>query len=48
MGENNLDGTRLQIKNRKGNVISVNRFPLMSRLGQTYVVDNVSRAIDYR
>jgi hypothetical protein len=48
MGEKNEDGTPLQVKNRKGNLVTVNRFQLMSRLGQTYLVDNVSRAIDYR
>jgi hypothetical protein len=48
MGEKNQDGTPLQVRNKKGKLISVNRFQLMSRLGQTYLVDNVSRAIDYR
>jgi len=48
MGEKRLDGTILQVKNRKGKVIAVNRFQLIIRLGQTYLVDNVSRAIDYR
>ena len=48
MGETNLDGTFLQVRNKKGNLITVNRFQLMSRLMQTYLVDNVSRAIDYR
>ena len=47
MGETNLDGTFLQVRNKKGNLITVNRFQLMSRLMQTYLVDNVSRAIDY-
>ena len=48
MGEKNLDGSLLQVRNRKGKLITVNRFQLMSRLMQTYLVDNVSRAIDYR
>jgi len=48
MGEKNLDGTFLQVRNRKGILVTVNRFQLMSRLGQTYLVDNVSRAIDFR
>jgi len=48
MGEKNEDGTFLLIRNRKGELISANRFQLMSRLGQTFLVDNVSRAIDYR
>jgi len=48
MGEKNNDGTQLQKQNKKGKLVSVNRFQLMSRLGQTYLVDNVSRAIDYR
>jgi len=48
MGERNDDGTPLQVINRKGKLITVNRFQVMSRLGQTYFVDNVSRAIDYR
>jgi len=48
MGELNEDGTFLLIRNKKGKLISVNRFQLMSRLGQTFLVDNVSRAIDYR
>jgi len=48
MGEKNEDGTPLQVLNRKGKLITVNRFQVMSRLGQTYLVDNVSRAIDYR
>jgi len=48
MGEKNEDGSILMILNRKGKLISINRFQLMSRLGQTYLVDNVSRALDYR
>ena len=48
MGEKNLDGTTLQVRNRKGKLITVNRFQLMSRLAQTFLVDNVSRAIDFR
>ena len=48
MGEKNENGTVLMLPNRKGKLISVNRFQLMSRLGQTFLVDNVSRAIDYR
>ena len=48
MGEKNLDGTPLQIRNKNGNEITTNRFQIMSRLGQTFLVDNVSRAIDYR
>jgi len=48
MGEKQEDGTTLLIRNKKGKLISVNRFQLMSRLGQTYLVDNLSRAIDYR
>ena len=48
MGEKNVDGTPLQVRNKKGKLVSVNRFQLMSRLGQTYLVDNVSRAIDFR
>jgi hypothetical protein len=30
------------------NTYTVNRFQMLSRLGQTYMVDMVSRAIDYR
>jgi len=48
MGEKLEDGTPLLIRNKKGILIAVNRFQLMSRLGQTYLVDNLSRAIDYR
>jgi len=40
MGEKLEDGTPLS--NKKGILISVNRFQLMSRLGQTYLVDNLS------
>ena len=43
-----MDGTSLQVRNRKGELITVNRFQLMSRLAQTYLVDNLSRAIDFR
>jgi len=38
----------LSVTNQGGKVIYVNRFQLMARLGQTYLVDNLSRAIDYR
>ena len=48
MGDKNIDGSNLQLFNKKGKLVTVNRFQLMSRLGQTYLVDNVSRAIDYR
>jgi len=48
MGEKNIDGTSLSFLNRKGIMITVNRFQLMCRLGQTYLVDNLSRAIDFR
>jgi len=48
MGEKNDDGFTLKMISRKGQLVTVNRFQVMSRLGQTYLVDNVSRAIDYR
>jgi len=48
MGEKNEDGSRLVLLNRENKEISVNRFQIMSRLAQTYLVDNISRAIDYR
>jgi len=48
MGEKNDDGSQLVLRNRANEEITVNRFQLMSRLGQTYLVDNLSRAIDYR
>ena len=32
----------------KGRVINVNRFQLLARLTQYYIVESVSRAIDYR
>lgn len=38
----------LIVTNQGGKVIAVNRFQLMARLGQTFLVDNLSRAIDYR
>ena len=38
------------VKLQKGRMmlLPINRFQLMSRLGQTYLVDSISRAIDYR
>ena len=48
MGEKKEDGTNLMMLNREGHLITVNRFQIMSRLGQTFLVDNLSRAIDYR
>jgi len=48
MGEKNEDGSPLVLLNRENKYISVNRFQIMSRLAQTYLVDNLSRAIDYR
>jgi hypothetical protein len=38
----------LLIKTIKGREINVNRFQLLARLAQYYVVESVSRAIDYR
>lgn len=38
----------LIVTNQGGKNIVVNRFQLMARLGQTFLVDNLSRAIDYR
>jgi len=41
------DGTTLTVLNRAGtHYLPVNRFQLMARLGQTYIVDMVSRSID--
>jgi len=48
MTERNTDGSPLLILNRVGKLITVNRFQIMCRLGQTYLVDNLSRAIDFR
>jgi hypothetical protein len=38
----------LNVKNQNAELINVNRFQIMSRLMQYYVVESVSRAIDYR
>jgi energy-coupling factor transporter ATP-binding protein EcfA2 len=46
MAEQNDD--RFLFPNQNGNLIRVNRFQIMSRLMQHYVVENVSRALDYR
>ena len=37
-----------ELRHGKMALLHVNRFQLMSRLAQTYLVDSVSRAIDYR
>lgn len=48
MGEKNEDGSPLLYLNKANKLVTTNRFQLMCRLGQTYLVDNLSRAIDFR
>ena len=40
MPDKNFDGTRMMWNFDDGRQVPVNRFQLMSRLGQTYVVGN--------
>ena len=49
MPDRNEDGTIMMMPNKTNDkLLPTNRFQLMCRVGQTYLVDMVSRAIDYR
>jgi len=47
MGEKNEDGSTLLFLNRPNKFVAANGFKVICRLGQTYLVENLSRAIDF-
>jgi hypothetical protein len=48
MPDRTLEGEVLKVFYNDGVLVSINRFQLFSRLGQHYIVDQVSRATHYR
>jgi hypothetical protein len=48
MPDSTSNGEVFKILNNSGVLVPINRFQLFARLGQHYIVDQVSRAIDYR